>query len=358
MSRRANGEGTVYFNGKSWTAQITSKTGRRSKTFSTQRKARAWLTEQRRDMDTGDYIEPSKVILSKWWDTWAETYKQREVAESTLYSYQASKKRLSDDLLRSPICEISVSVVQGELNRLSDNGLKRRTVEITRTALQMCLERAVIDRMIRFNPVKGTTLPADDSKESMPLTHKEEAELVKVLTAPVKTTSKGEIDKGDLAVQSIEDALYFILKTGARRGEAVNLKWKDITDKSIHIRGTKTEASNRVLPLTAEVASMLNRRRFTANSEYVFSTRYGKRIDGTNLYRWMREHTGHCVHDLRHTYCTRGAEANINPKVLQTLTGHKRIETLLSIYTHVSEAQKVDAAAKISGYCKSVANFK
>ena len=359
---RANGEGTIYQNAnQTWTAQITTPAGdRRSKTSASQRKVRAWLTEQRRDMDTGDYIEPSEQLLSSWWDKWVDTYKRREVAPKTLSSYSESKARLSDELLLMPISDIRPADIQSEINRLSDKGLKRRTIEITRTALQMCLQRAVLDQMIRSNPVKSTTLPEDDSEESVPLTPDEESELIKIWTAPIRITANGTPDKNDIAVQTIEDALFFALKTGCRRGEAVAIKWDDINTKAktIRIRGTKNDDSDRVIPLTPEVITMLDRRRFTATNQYVFSTRKGKPVPGTSLLRWMNDHTNHTVHDLRHTYCTRGAQAGVNPKVLQTLTGHKRIETLLQIYTHVSEQDKADAAAKISGYCKSTANAK
>ncbi|NLV47774.1 MAG: site-specific integrase [Clostridiaceae bacterium] len=138
---------------------------------------------------------------------------------------------------------------------------------------------------------------------------------------------------------------YFIRMTGCRRSEAINLKWTDIAEQ-IHIRETKTDDSDRYIPIVQPVQSMLDRRRLTKNSEYVFATSNGTRLDGSNLLRWMRENTNYTVHDLRHTYITRGAQAGVNPKVLQTLTGHKRIETLLNIYTHVSDQDRTDAAQK------------
>lgn len=62
----------------------------------------------------------------------------------------------------------------------------------------------------------------------------------------------------------------------------------------------------------------------------------------------MKLFNGHTVKDLRHTYATRAAEGGINPKVLQLLLGHARIETTLSYYTHISEEAKVDAVNKIA----------
>ena len=41
-------------------------------------------------------------------------------------------------------------------------------------------------------------------------------------------------------------------------------------------------------------------------------------------------------HVLRHTFCTNMANAKMNPKALQYLMGHRRIEMTLGYYTHAS----------------------
>jgi integrase len=92
-------------------------------------------------------------------------------------------------------------------------------------------------------------------------------------------------------------------------------------------------------------------------SEYIFATREGTPVEGNALIHLMKLHSQHSVHDLRHTYCTRAARAGINPKVLQTITGHKKIETLLSIYTHVTENDKMEAVERIARYCSAATSI-
>ena len=41
------------------------------------------------------------------------------------------------------------------------------------------------------------------------------------------------------------------------------------------------------------------------------------------------------VHDLRYTFCTRMANAGMNPKALQYIMGHANITMTLDYYTHV-----------------------
>ncbi|MDU5807368.1 MAG: tyrosine-type recombinase/integrase [Peptoniphilus harei] len=48
-------------------------------------------------------------------------------------------------------------------------------------------------------------------------------------------------------------------------------------------------------------------------------------------------------HALRHTYITRLAENNIQPKIAQVLAGHSDYSTTMNVYTHISDLQKQKA---------------
>lgn len=41
------------------------------------------------------------------------------------------------------------------------------------------------------------------------------------------------------------------------------------------------------------------------------------------------------LHTMRHTFCTRMANAGMNPKALQYIMGHADISVTLNTYTHV-----------------------
>ena len=64
----------------------------------------------------------------------------------------------------------------------------------------------------------------------------------------------------------------------------------------------------------------------------------------------------HCVHDLRHYLRDQRRQGWYQPKALQMLLSHARIETTLKYYTHMNENDLHEAAAKINAGCKSVAN--
>jgi integrase len=53
-------------------------------------------------------------------------------------------------------------------------------------------------------------------------------------------------------------------------------------------------------------------------------------------------------HSLRHTFITRLAEANVHPKILQTLSRHSNIETTLRYYVHFLQDDERAALARVA----------
>lgn len=129
-----------------------------------------------------------------------------------------------------------------------------------------------------------------------------------------------------------EYVFRFMLVTGVRRSEAVCLRWSDIDFENgiIHIRGTKTEASDRVFFLTSDILEILLKQRARVKGERIFP------YSGDNLTHVFKSFCpNHKLHDLRHTFVTRCAESGVNISVTQQLAGHSNINTTLNIYTHV-----------------------
>lgn len=128
----------------------------------------------------------------------------------------------------------------------------------------------------------------------------------------------------------LENYYLFLLYTGARRSEALSTTWEDIdTDKmTIHIHGTKTDLSNRTIPLIPELLHVLQRMKMTSPKLFDVTADHVTRV----FHKLASPHT---LHDLRHTFATRCLECGISLKVVQTWLGHTSIKTTASIYTHV-----------------------
>lgn len=53
-------------------------------------------------------------------------------------------------------------------------------------------------------------------------------------------------------------------------------------------------------------------------------------------------------HVLRHTFCSRLCESDMNIKVIQEIMGHKNIETMLDIYTEVNFNKKQESLEELA----------
>lgn len=165
--------------------------------------------------------------------------------------------------------------------------------------------------------------------------------------------------------------LRALIGTGARWGELTAARWADIdwTRGSLTLRAENTKTQRtRTIPLEADLVETLAEyrgeiaRRAGAEPEpgaVIFLASSGRPFGagGINRFReWLYRAMGKAgipkrdaagrvfhVHALRHTFATRLARAGIPVQTCAALTGHRTVEILLTIYTHV-EAEEARAA--------------
>lgn len=347
MKRRGNGEGHIskLANGK-YFAQISVGGDRPTRTFKTQKEAQVWMTEIKDAANNGRYINPSLKPLGVYWDKWISVDKAKSVSTATLQTYMHSRARLPDKLFKMSISRITRSDIQAALNGI--NG-KRRTVEMTRTALNMCFNQAVEDKLIRESPVHKTVLPPKERRMKKAYSHESEDALIEYCLSSPRLTHKGGPWQVDINAQVYKDTLLTILRTGIRRAEACSLIWSDWTDDKLFIRGTKNDASVGTVPLTPDIIEILKRRHKAAKSIYIFETTYGSPLLGNSLYQFVKKKFGNTVHGLRHTLGRDAMEKGVNPRIVQEILRHADIRTTLEIYTDITEEDKAAAIIKIAG---------
>ena len=54
------------------------------------------------------------------------------------------------------------------------------------------------------------------------------------------------------------------------------------------------------------------------------------------------------AHNLRHTFCSRLCENESNVKLIQSIMGHRNVQTTLDIYTEINEIKKKEAIQNLS----------
>lgn len=129
-----------------------------------------------------------------------------------------------------------------------------------------------------------------------------------------------------------ENLFKFYLFTGCRRSEPLKLTWNDIdyNNDVIHIKGTKTDTSDRYIPLFYQLKELLKQLPIKDDKVFHFNSTYVSKA-------FKKFCPNHKLHDLRHTFATRCLECGINIKVVQKWLGHSRLDTTASIYTHCQD---------------------
>ena len=139
---------------------ITGKRERRYKTVKgTKKQAEAELRKMIADLESGSVITASSMKLSDWMATWLTTYLPN-IEQTTRDGYQENIDNYIDPALgHLPIKAIKPDNIQVWINSLSGLGKSRKTIRNAYNNLNDALKKAVILRMIPYNPCEGTVLP-------------------------------------------------------------------------------------------------------------------------------------------------------------------------------------------------------
>lgn len=163
--------------------------------------------------------------------------------------------------------------------------------------------------------------------------------------------------------------ILLALYTGVRIGELCALRWEDISENTIHVRGTmqrlknadgatevmiltpKSESSDRLIPIPFALKPLVERYRKT--SGYVLTKKDGKFVEPRLLQQKFSAQLAECnisgvtFHTLRHTFATRCIEAGVDVKTLSELLGHADVKTTLNRYVHSSLELKQKSVDKL-----------
>lgn len=372
-----------------WEAQVnlgkhpgTGKTKREAVYGKTQKECRDKLLDKLSSIKNQTYVEPNKVTLSQWLDTWMDEYKRGSIRPTTYSSYEYIirvhlKKGLGAALLK----DLKPEQVQAFYNSKKESGLSSRTVRYIHVVLHEALEQAIMNNLIVRNVTDATKLPKQDDKEMRVLTQDEQKKFMDTLTN-----------------ERLKALFILDLAAGLRRGELLGLRWCDVdlkegfidikqtlsriktnfdeesTEKKteIIIQKPKTKKGERGIPLLANIVTMLKEHKKRQVDDLkllgwnevkikeqttkglVFISELGGHIEPRNLTRKFYKLIKASgidkanFHSLRHTFATRGVESGIDIKVMQDLLGHEDISTT-SRYTHsLMEAKRI-SIDKMSG---------
>ena len=145
------------------------------------------------------------------------------------------------------------------------------------------------------------------------------------------------------------DIIRLLLLTGCRKGEIVNLRWREVEGDTLNLADSKT--GPRKVFLNTPAHAVIERQPRT-DSPFVFpSPRDPERAYSPNLPLWysVRRQAGIedvRLHDLRHTFASHAVLRGIPLPVVSRLLGHKRPSMTLR-YAHVGDRETEAAAERI-----------
>lgn len=184
------------------------------------------------------------------------------------------------------------------------------------------------------------------------------------------------------------DAIFILFNTGLRISEFVGLTIKDVDleakrltiDHQLQrkrnmeyiIEEPKTEAGNRIIPISDEVCAAFKRiiaKRPKPKVEPMIDGHAGflyldKKGEPMVALHWEKYFQHICEkynsiykvpipkvtpHVCRHTYCSNMAHSGMNPKTLQYLMGHSDISVTLNTYAHTSFELAEQELKKVNG---------
>ena len=341
-------------------------------------------------LDGLDIYASGNATINATFDRYMTTkYNLRESTRSNyLYTYDHF---IRDDFGKKKIIDIKYSdVLQYYYHFLNKRGVSLGTLDSVHCLLHPTFQLAVRDDIIRKNPTDGVMKEiSKQSGKNRGIRH--------ALTVEQQRAFMNYI---------ANHPVYFhwwplftvLLGTGCRIGECLGLRWEDLdfekrvvsvnhslvyyplegSKKSVlRVALPKTEAGIRTIPMLDVVKDAFEMEReeqteaganeqvIDGMSGFVFKNRFGdvpnpqtvnhtiKRIVANynaeeilNAKKERREPIilpNFSCHHLRHTFATRLCEAESNLKVIQSVMGHRNIETTMDIYAEATERRKQES---------------
>lgn len=341
-------------------------------------------------LDGLDIYASGNATINATFDRYMTTkYNLRESTRSNyLYTYDHF---IRDDFGKKKIIDIKYSdVLQYYYHLLNKRGVSLGTLDSVHCLLHPTFQLAVRDDIIRKNPTDGVM--KEISKQSGKNRGVRHALTVEQQRAFMDYIAKHPVYYHWWPLFTV------LLGTGCRIGECLGLRWEDLDfekrvvsvnhslvyyplegskNSTMRVALPKTEAGIRTIPMLDVVKDAFEMEReeqteaganeqvIDGMSGFVFKNRFGdvpnpqtvnrtiKRIvanynaeEVLNAKKERREPIilpNFSCHHLRHTFATRLCEAESNLKVIQSVMGHRNIETTMDIYAEATERKKQES---------------
>lgn len=339
----------------------------------TKREAEREMTRLLNELNTGSFVEPSKLTVAQYLQRWLDDYAKVNVSAKTFERYgEHIRLHLNPSLGNHLLSNLKPLHIQAHYSKMLQSGrrdgkggLSPQTVIHQHRVLREALQQAVKWQLLVRNPADAVEPPRAQRDEMAAL---DEAE-----TACLLGAAKGT---------HLYLPILLAVTTGLRRGELLAIRWDDLdlkssslcvrqalqqTKEGISFKQPKTAKGRRQIALPSlAVEALIRHKGEQAEQRLILGPRYqyqglviceedGQPLNPRNFSKAFAVFVDRRglkdvrFHDLRHSHATQLLRQNIHPKVVSERLGHATIGITLDTYSHVLPGMQEEAARKLDG---------
>ena len=272
-----------------------------------------YLNEKPRKKDRAK----STTYLFDWFNEWLEVYKQPNIRKNSYMNIvRCVEKQLKPALQNKTLSKYSLTELMRILNKIESTRMRK----YARGILMDCFRCAVVAGKITSSQAQN--LPP-----------------VKHIVQKGKAISLVELkkmieDSAQILPKNVFHYYLFCLFSGTRREEGLSIKKDDFdfSNEIIYIHGTKTEGSERRIPMFPILKKIISNSS-TQGTENIFNI--GLYTANANFKLFRGKNSKAVLHWLRHTFGT--IQICIEKVPVNTVAlwlGHSDASTTMKIYTH------------------------
>lgn len=317
-----------------------------------------------------DAHKTDQYTVGQWAEAWFENYAKTSIRETTAAYYKNYiDKHIVPNIGKIKLNKLTTLDIQKFYNKaktkgrvkryegMKDLSLSAKTIRGLHAMLRQCLDQAVQERLIPYNPAEGCKLPPKEKKEMQTLP----AEKISAYLSAAE-------EHGVLPM------FYLELTTGIRRGELVAILWDDLDlenrtpnisksagriNGEVKVAQPKTANSVRTISLPGEaVALLVQEHAKHPGNPIMFPSPVTGRLYGPDcigrLHKNLLKKAGIAenipFHGLRHTFATLAIQQGVDAKTVSSILGHYSAGFTLDTYTHVTNEMQKEAAQRMGSF--------
>jgi integrase len=341
--------------------------------FATRKECEAAMCKVINAVSERSYVAPSRIsvrefLLREWLPAIKGTVRPTTYASYAMHCEGHIAAALGSVQI-TRLSATSINAFYAQLlkdGRVSGSGgLSPATVRRVHATLHRALKDAVRWQRLSVNPVDGADPPRGKAEQSD----------LPAWSAPQLAGFLAHVRDERLF------ALWrFLAMTGARRGEALGLRWEDLDVEAatitirralvalgaeVVVSEPKTQRGRRTIALDPTTLGELKAHAARQADEqsscgtwrdsgYIFTTEDGGPLDPHRTSKAFERHLRAAalpripLHGLRHTYATLALSSGVNPRIVSGRLGHSTVALTLDIYSHVLPQADQDAAERVA----------